>query len=91
MIFVETLVPKTFLDVVVDLSLVNEERRVAMVRRPGLAVVIAFLVPVPGGMVSMGRAVSGGHGDLQGAGAPGPRPITAVLSPTPLCPSYALY
>src|SRR5437870_8787939 len=26
-----------------------------------------------GGMVSVGRAVSGGHGDLQGAGAPGPR------------------
>jgi hypothetical protein len=42
------------------------------------------------GMVSVGRAVSGGHGDLQGAGAPGPLPITAVLSPTPLCPSYAL-
>jgi hypothetical protein len=37
----------------------------------------------------VGRAVSGGHGDLQGAGAPGPRPITAVRSPTPLCPSYA--
>jgi hypothetical protein len=26
-------------------------------------------------MVSVCRAVSGGHGDLQGAGAPGPRPI----------------
>jgi hypothetical protein len=44
---------------------------------------------VPGAMVSVGRAVSGGHGNLQGAGAPGPRPITAIRSPTPLCPSYA--
>jgi hypothetical protein len=42
-------------------------------------------------MVSVGRAVSGGHGDLQGAGALGPRPITAVLSPPPLYPSYAHY